>query len=88
VHDALPKGVNAMSEQEINQQLADTICSRFEWNGKQFKEGECLVLLNGEVVSITDSLSDALKALRAIEPNVAKGMVLEVAEPVIDVIRR
>ena len=77
-----------MSEQEQNQQLADTICSMFEWNGRQFEAGECVALLDGKVVSVERCLDEALKALRHHEPDVTRGMVIEVAEPITDVIRR
>ena len=77
-----------MSEQEKNQELADIICRLFEWNGRQFEAGECVALLNGKVVSVDKCLSEALKVLRHLEPDVTRGMVIEVAEPVTDIIRR
>ncbi len=76
-----------MSDLHANQAVADHICRHFEWQGSTFQPGQCVALLKGEVVAVAESLDDALAALRAIEPDPAKGMVLEVAVPVTDVVR-
>ncbi len=76
-----------MDEIDINQQLADEICAGAALNGEPFRIGECVALLDGKVVAVAKSLDDALCALRALEPNPLRGMVVEVGRPVIDVIR-
>ena len=76
-----------MSEREINQQVADQICTTGRLNGKQFRRGECMALLDGHVVAVAESLDAALRALRAADPDPTRGMVFEVEPPVTDVIR-
>ena len=76
-----------MNEMQLNQQLAEHICDVGEANGRQFRWGTCVALLDGQVVGVADDLDGALRALRSLEPNPARGMVFEVATPVTDVIR-
>ena len=76
-----------MKEIDINQQVAEQICNSPGWNGKAFRSGECVALLDGKVVAVADDLDAALRALRVIEPNPRRGMVFEVGPPVTDVIR-
>jgi hypothetical protein len=75
-----------MSELEINQQVAQQICDAGRLNGKQFRPGECVALIDGKVVTVTKDLDAALRALRAMDPNPDRGMVFEVGPPVTDVI--
>ncbi len=77
-----------MNELELNQEIADRICEGHPWNGRQLCRGECVALLDGEVVAVADDLDGALKCLRATDPNPRRGMVFEVAPPTVDVIRR
>ena len=37
-----------MSEYDINQKVAEQICRDFRWNGRTFKLGEYVGLLDGE----------------------------------------
>ena len=76
-----------MSERERNLRVAESICGEFHWNGCAFQEGDCVALLDGKVVAISKSVDDAISALRALEPNPKRGMVLEVMPPSVDVIR-
>jgi hypothetical protein len=76
-----------MDETSKNQQIADQICREFQWNGRQFEAGECIALLDGEIVAVAASLDQALAKLRAIEPDRSRGMLFEVRQPVMDVIR-
>jgi hypothetical protein len=76
-----------MSETDVNQQVAEQIAERFRWNGTEFHPGECVALLDGRVVAVAKDLQSALCALRTLDPNPQRGMVLEVASPVTDVIR-
>jgi hypothetical protein len=77
----------SMSELEINQQVAHQICNAGRLNGKQFRLGECVALLDGKVVAVTQDLDTALRSLRALDPNPHRGMVFEVGPAVTDVIR-
>lgn len=38
-------------------------------NGKTFKDGDCVALLDGRIVAIADDPDDAISALRAIDPD-------------------
>ena len=76
-----------MNETLKNQQIADQICREFQWNGKSFEVGECVALLDGKIIAVADSMDQALVELRAAEPDRKRGMLFEVRQPVMDVIR-
>lgn len=76
-----------MTELEKNQQIADSICRDFEWEGREFQLGDCVALLDGEVVAVASDLDLALQTLRKIEPHPQRGMLVEVRKPVVEVIR-
>ena len=76
-----------MSESEKNQQVADRICHDFQWNGRQFAIGDCVALLDGEIVAVANSLDEALSHLRAVDPDPNRGMLVEVRSPVVNVVR-
>ena len=76
-----------MNETLKNQQIADQICREFQWNGRQFTVGECVALLDGEIIAVAGSLDEALVALGAAEPDRTRGMLFEVRPPVVDVVR-
>ena len=76
-----------MGERERNQQVADHICDAQEWQGRRFKRGQYVALLNCAVVAVASNLYEALSALRTLEPDPSRGMIVEVSPPVTDVIR-
>lgn len=76
-----------MSELDKNQEIADSICRDFEWQGREFQPGECVALLDGVVVAVASNLDQALQTLRTIEPDPRRGMLVEVRKPIVDVIR-
>jgi len=76
-----------MSELEKNQEIADSICRDFQWEGREFQLGECVALLDGEVVAVEPNLDQALQTLREIEPDARRGMLVEVRKPAVEVIR-
>ena len=76
-----------MNEREMNQQIADSICRDFKWQEREFQAGDCVALLDGAVIAVAPDLDQALEALRKIEPDTRRGMLVEVREPVVDVIR-
>lgn len=76
-----------MTELERNQHIADSICRNFEWQGREFQAGDCIVLVDGEVVAVASDLDQALDTLRTMEPDPRRGMLVEVRQPVVDVIR-
>lgn len=76
-----------MKEAQINQQVAEQICTAARWNGQEFHTGEYMALLDGKVVAVAEDLNAALHALRTLEPNPQRGMIFEVGPPVTDVIR-
>jgi hypothetical protein len=76
-----------MTEMQLNQQVAEQICEGRPANGRQFKLGSYVALLDGKVVVVAGDLDAALQGLRELDPNPERGMVFEVATPVMDVIR-
>jgi hypothetical protein len=76
-----------MNERETNQQIAQQICKAGLLNGQHFDRGDCVALLDGKVAAVAKDLLTALNALRTLDPNPQRGMVLEVQPPVIDIIR-
>jgi hypothetical protein len=76
-----------MNEFEKNQRVAEEICRTRQWQGQTFPQGEYVLLLDGEVFALCESLDRAMQTFNetGAEPN--RGMVFEVADPVIDVIR-
>jgi hypothetical protein len=63
------------------------ISTQFAWNGRTFQQGEYVALLNGEIVAVAKNPDGAISALRALDPDPKRGMVIEVAHPAVDVIR-
>ena len=76
-----------MTEKEKNQRIAQTLCSDFQWNGQKFQEGDCVALLDGRIIAVADNPDDAISALREIDPDPKRGMVVEVTRSTTDVIR-
>lgn len=76
-----------MSEAELNQQVANQICSENQLNGKPYQWGDYLALLDGKVVVVAKDLGSALQALRALDADPRRGMIVEAMSPVADVIR-
>jgi len=76
-----------MTEREQNQQVADAICDGFEWRGQRFQPGQCVALLDGEVVGVASALDEACRVLRDIDADPQRGMLVEVRRPVVEVIR-
>ena len=76
-----------MNEMQLNQQVAEQICDTRKSNGRPFQLGECVALLDGQVVAVGGDLDAALRVLRTLNPDPGRGMVFEVAIPVTDVIR-
>ena len=76
-----------MNEKAVNQATAEQICRTYQWRDQQLHDGECVALLDGEVVAVAPDLDQAIQALRAIDPNRDRGMIVEVGPLVPDVIR-
>jgi hypothetical protein len=76
-----------MSDKDRNLRIAESICAHFAWNGRRFRAGEFVALLDGRIIAVTDNPDGAISALRAIDPDPQHGMVIEVTHPIVDVIR-
>lgn len=76
-----------MSEYDINQQVASRIREELRWGEQQFKQGDCIALLDGKVIAVKENMSEALTALRQMEAEPDRGMLFRVATPTVDVIR-
>ena len=75
------------NERERNLRIAEAMCRDFRWQGRTFHEGECVALLDGNIVAVADNPDDAISALRALDPNPEHGMVVPITPPTVDVIR-
>ena len=76
-----------MNEQDTNRRIAEEICERFSWEGRSFQAGQFVALLDGQVVAVAKNPDDAIAALRKVDPDPSRGMVIEVAHESVDVIR-
>jgi hypothetical protein len=76
-----------MIESELNQAVAEQICATGQWEGRQCGAGKFVALLDGRVVAVASDLEGALRELRKLDADPRRGMVFEVALPVVDVIR-
>ena len=76
-----------MSEHDQNRRVAERMCQDFAWNGQPFDEGDCVALLDGVIVAVARLPDDAIAALRKLDPNPRRGMVVQVSRPSRDVIR-
>lgn len=76
-----------MNDKERNLRIAESIQLKFAWNGRTFREGQCVALLDGKIVAVADNPDSAISALRAVDPDPERGMVIEVTHPVVDIIR-
>jgi hypothetical protein len=75
-----------MSDYEANQRAVEQIRTA-DSNGKGYKQGDWLALLDGKVIAIASELDAAVRALRALDANPQRGMVVEYGNSEIDVIR-
>jgi hypothetical protein len=75
------------NDKERNLRIAETMCRDFQWQGQTFREGQCVALLDGEIVAVAENPDDAIAALRALDPNPQHGMVVPITRPTVDVIR-
>ncbi|MFQ6044227.1 MAG: hypothetical protein ACE5PV_25515 [Candidatus Poribacteria bacterium] len=75
------------SERAIDQDAAKEICSRFEFDGQRFRQGQYVAILRGRIIAVGDSFDEVQCALSAQEPNPHKGLICQVEKPMLDVIR-
>jgi hypothetical protein len=77
-----------MNDHERNVRIAQAVHGDCTWNGQKFHEGEFVALLDGQVVAVENNADDAIEALRALDPDAKRGMVIKVSPPAVDVVRR
>jgi hypothetical protein len=78
---------NAVSDRERNLRIAESIGAQFAWDGQTFQEGDYVAVLDGRIVAVAKNPDDAISALRALDPDPKRGMVIEVSHPTVDVVR-
>ena len=76
-----------MSEREINQDVAEEIRRTYRLNGQELHLGDWVGLLDGKVVAVAKDIESAFQAVRKLDPDPHRGMILQVGPPVIDVLR-
>jgi hypothetical protein len=83
-----PQSILTMDDNERNLRIAQAVHGEFAWNDLKFHEGEFVAVLDGQIVAVKNNADDAIAVLRALDPDPQHGMVVEVARPAVDVIRR
>jgi hypothetical protein len=76
-----------MDEKERNLSIAESLYANFAWNGRTFHDGDCVALLDGKIVAVSRNPDDAISALRTLDADPKRGMVIQVTHPAVDVIR-
>lgn len=76
-----------MTEREINQKVAEEICSTNRLNGQVFQQDECVGLLDGKVVVVAKDLKTVFDAVRSLDSNPTRGMAFQVRPLLPDCIR-
>jgi len=76
-----------MTGSEQDQRIAERLCRDFAWNGRTYREGEYVAVLNGSIVAVSDCAPGAIKALRELDPDPRHGVVVEIGQAEVDVIR-
>ena len=77
-----------MNERDNNLRVAQTVHRDFAWNGHKFQPGDFVALLDGQIVAVKSNADDAIAALRALDRDPTRGMVVEACPPRVDVVRR
>jgi len=77
----------ATNEHFENEQLARAICQRREIDGQRYEPGTFVAIAEGRVVGVGNSFEDADAQLLNSGARLGEGMVCEVTEPAIDVVR-
>ena len=77
-----------MTEAALNRWIAQMVHRDLAWDGRTFRNGDFVALLDGQVVAVADTVDDAITVLRARDPDPRRGMVIEVSPSAVDVIRR
>jgi hypothetical protein len=70
-----------------DQAAAEEIWRQGSYAGQTFQPGQFVALLQGHVVAVTTTLREAEDALARAENEPLSGLIVEVADPGIDVIR-
>ena len=70
-----------------DEDVAHQICTRLEYDGQQFQLGQFVAILDGAVVTVGVSFEAVDETLMTLGVDRDRGLVIEVDEPVPDVIR-
>ncbi|MCI0682619.1 MAG: hypothetical protein L0Y71_10985 [Gemmataceae bacterium] len=54
-----------MSDKDRNLRVAEAITTRFAWNDQTFHEGDCVALLDGQIIAVAKTPQAAIAAMRA-----------------------
>ena len=70
-----------------NDAVAQAICERREYHGQRFAVGSFVAIAGGQVLGVGDSFDAADAFFQEAGVDEGEGLVCEVADPVMDVIR-
>ena len=77
-----------MLDYDVNERVAAEILRERRWGERTFAWGDYVILLDGAIVGVAADADAALSELRRLEPDFERGMVVQVAPAVADIIRR
>ena len=77
-----------MNEQERNLRIAQAVHRDFAWYGTTLQEGDFLALLDGQIIAVANNADVAIAALRALDSDAKRGMIVDVSRPAVDVLRQ
>jgi hypothetical protein len=77
----------ALAQRWSDQQIAQQICERFEYGGQRFGRGQFVAILDGAVVAVGQTFDEVDEALAARRVDRDRGVVIQVDEPMPDVVR-
>ena len=73
--------------QRDNETIARLICERSEYRGRRFERGSFVAIAHGDILGVGRSFEEAEAYLESAGIEPGEGVVCQVVEPVIDVIR-
>jgi hypothetical protein len=76
-----------MNERERNLRIAETVRRDRRWENQTFQAGQFVALLDGRVVAVEATPAAAVAALRALDPDPSRGMVVTTTPGQVDIIR-
>ena len=72
---------------QTDQEVARAICTRLEYGGRRFEQGEFVAILDGAIVAVGKTFEAVDEVLTRLAPDRSRGLIVEVRPPEPDVVR-